>query len=42
MGPLTAWYERNKKMLVFALACTFLWGLADHGYCIPSYQVIEI
>ena len=39
MVHLTAWYERNKKMLVFALACTFLWGLAAHGYCFLDNNV---
>ena len=33
MSCLTAWYEKNKKMLLFALVCTFLWGMLAHGYC---------
>lgn len=30
---LQDWYEKNKKMLLVALACTFLWGMLAHGYC---------
>lgn len=33
MERLEAWYEKNKKMLVFAIVCTFLWGMLAHGYC---------
>ena len=33
MAYLRDWYEKNKKMLLFALACTFLWGMLAHGYC---------
>ena len=39
MVHLTAWFERNKKMLVFSLVCTFLWGLAAHGYCFLDNNV---
>ena len=33
MECLKTWIEENKKLLTFALICTFLWGLAAHGYC---------
>ena len=39
MVRLTAWYEKNKKPLIFALVCTFLWGMAAHGYCFLDNNV---